>query len=296
MPTTERLPLPDGGPRVRPSRTDGSPPTTPTSSGRRICAFANDFPRQRAARLPARRRPGRRRARRIGSHGPDSAAAGRSAVERQSRTIARDDRPEACPPGRRCRRRRSASLGLAPRPVQGTRLDPRRPLEARRPIGRKSASSASGGLPHCDRSTRAPARTLPWTIWRPGCSSNGYLPAAVAPEILAENDRGLREQLASLRFHDHRTDTPTNAAVLLFGNDPLRWLPGAWIQFVRWAGRDHGRGHSRGEAVQRRPDHRPCANSTRSFPPCGTPVPFPTPPSGNGTTRTSRSSPFASCC
>ena len=70
----------------------------------------------------------------------------------------------------------------------------------------------------------------------PGLFVNGYLPAAVAPEVLAENDRGLREQLASLRFHDHRTDTPTNAAVLLFGNDPLRWLPGAWIQFVRWAG------------------------------------------------------------
>ncbi|MYE84536.1 MAG: transcriptional regulator [Gammaproteobacteria bacterium] len=65
---------------------------------------------------------------------------------------------------------------------------------------------------------------------------NTYLPAAVAPDIIEENDRSLVEQLASLRFYDYRTDTPTNAAILLFGKDPLRWLPGAWIQFVRWDG------------------------------------------------------------
>ncbi len=69
-----------------------------------------------------------------------------------------------------------------------------------------------------------------------GLFVSSYLPAAVAPEILAENDRSMVEQLTSLRFFDHRTDTPTNAAMLLFGRDPLRWLPGAWIQFVRWAG------------------------------------------------------------
>ena len=63
-----------------------------------------------------------------------------------------------------------------------------------------------------------------------------YLPLAVAPDIIAENDRGLREQLASLRFFDYVADVPTNAAILLFGKDPLRWMPGAWLQFVRWAG------------------------------------------------------------
>ena len=74
----------------------------------------------------------------------------------------------------------------------------------------------------------------------PGLFVNAYLPAAVAPDIIAQNDRGLREQLASLRFYDIRANTPTNAAVLLFGNDPIRWLPGAWIQFVRWAGETMG--------------------------------------------------------
>ena len=63
-----------------------------------------------------------------------------------------------------------------------------------------------------------------------------YLPAAVAPDIIEENNRDLREQLASLRLYDIDVNRPTNAAVLLFGKDPLRWIPGAWVQFVRWAG------------------------------------------------------------
>ena len=42
--------------------------------------------------------------------------------------------------------------------------------------------------------------------------------------------------MASLRFYDLAADRPTNAGALLFARDPLRWMPGAWIQFVRWAG------------------------------------------------------------
>ena len=63
-----------------------------------------------------------------------------------------------------------------------------------------------------------------------------YLPAAVAPDIIEENNRSVREQLASLRLYDIDVNRPTNAAVLLFGKDPLRWIPGAWVQFVRWDG------------------------------------------------------------
>jgi len=63
-----------------------------------------------------------------------------------------------------------------------------------------------------------------------------YLPAAVAHDIIKENRRGRDEQMASLRFHDLAADCPTNAGVLLFAKDPLHWIPGAWVQFVRWAG------------------------------------------------------------
>ena len=63
-----------------------------------------------------------------------------------------------------------------------------------------------------------------------------YLPAAVDRAVIEENNRTTEEQMASLRFYDLAADCPTNAGVLLFARDPLRWVPGARIQFVRWAG------------------------------------------------------------
>lgn len=61
-----------------------------------------------------------------------------------------------------------------------------------------------------------------------------YLPKAVAAEVLRENGRPIDAQLTSLRL---LTDgTPTAASLLLFGRDPLRWIPGAWVQFVRFEG------------------------------------------------------------
>ena len=63
-----------------------------------------------------------------------------------------------------------------------------------------------------------------------------YLPAAVDREVIEENDRTVEEQMASLWFHDLAAECPTNAGALLFARDPLRWMPGAAVQFVRWAG------------------------------------------------------------
>ena len=64
----------------------------------------------------------------------------------------------------------------------------------------------------------------------------GYLPSAVAREVIEENRRSLDEQMASLRFYDLRAGCPTNAGALLFAKEPLHWIPGASVQFVRWAG------------------------------------------------------------
>lgn len=64
-----------------------------------------------------------------------------------------------------------------------------------------------------------------------------YLPLAVSPEVLIENGRSTEEQLASLRCLT-RQGAPTNAAVLLFSDDPRCWLPGAYIQFLRLDGPD----------------------------------------------------------
>lgn len=63
-----------------------------------------------------------------------------------------------------------------------------------------------------------------------------YLNQAIAPEILEANHRDLPTQLASLRFFDSRLKCPTNAGILLFGKNPLEWLPGAYIQFLRLEG------------------------------------------------------------
>jgi ATP-dependent DNA helicase RecG len=63
-----------------------------------------------------------------------------------------------------------------------------------------------------------------------------YLNQAIAPAVLAENHRDLVTQLASLRFFDSTRQCPTNAGILLFGKNPLEWLPGAYIQFLRLEG------------------------------------------------------------
>ncbi|MBI4954875.1 MAG: putative DNA binding domain-containing protein [Myxococcales bacterium] len=62
-----------------------------------------------------------------------------------------------------------------------------------------------------------------------------YLPSAVAPDTLAENDRTVEHQLAALHLLA-RDGSPNAAAVLLFGRDPRYWLPGAYVQFVRYQG------------------------------------------------------------
>jgi ATP-dependent DNA helicase RecG len=61
-----------------------------------------------------------------------------------------------------------------------------------------------------------------------------YRENVIAPETIAENRRDFREQLAALRFYDLTKDCPTYAGLLLFGRDPLRWIPGAYIQFIRF--------------------------------------------------------------
>jgi ATP-dependent DNA helicase RecG len=63
-----------------------------------------------------------------------------------------------------------------------------------------------------------------------------YRQQAVAPEVIAENNRSLEEQLASLRFFDLSRECATNAGIILFGRDVRKWLPGAYIQFLRVQG------------------------------------------------------------
>jgi ATP-dependent DNA helicase RecG len=63
-----------------------------------------------------------------------------------------------------------------------------------------------------------------------------YRNAAIAPEIVEENNRDMFLQMASLGFWSTRDDCATNAGAILFAQDPQNWFPGAAIQYVRWAG------------------------------------------------------------
>ncbi len=63
-----------------------------------------------------------------------------------------------------------------------------------------------------------------------------YRAEAIAPEVIAENNRALEYQMASLRLFDLDRKCPTHAGILLFAKDPLQWLPNAYIQFVHFAG------------------------------------------------------------
>ena len=56
-----------------------------------------------------------------------------------------------------------------------------------------------------------------------------YLFKAVAEDILQEDKRTIEEQMASLGLYDLRYQCPTNAAIVLFGNNPECFLHGAYI-------------------------------------------------------------------
>ncbi|GIX46301.1 MAG: transcriptional regulator [Candidatus Tectimicrobiota bacterium] len=61
-----------------------------------------------------------------------------------------------------------------------------------------------------------------------------YLPRAVALDVLEQNTRPLEQQLYSLRLLTN--GAPNYGAILAFGRDPQRWVPGAYVQFLRLAG------------------------------------------------------------
>ncbi len=65
-----------------------------------------------------------------------------------------------------------------------------------------------------------------------------FLPKAVAEDVLAEDKRDITDQLASLGLYDLRYNCPTNGAIVLFGKNPERHVHGAYIQYVRFKGKD----------------------------------------------------------
>jgi ATP-dependent DNA helicase RecG len=63
------------------------------------------------------------------------------------------------------------------------------------------------------------------------------LPSLVPPAVLAENGRSIEQRLAALRLTSPDA-VPTAAGLLAIGREPLQWIPGAYIQFLRVDGDD----------------------------------------------------------
>jgi ATP-dependent DNA helicase RecG len=63
-----------------------------------------------------------------------------------------------------------------------------------------------------------------------------YRNSAIAPEIVKENHRPIEQQLSSLRLFHQSSGSATNAGIILLGKNPLFFLPGAYIQFLKVAG------------------------------------------------------------
>jgi ATP-dependent DNA helicase RecG len=66
-----------------------------------------------------------------------------------------------------------------------------------------------------------------------------YLPASLPSDILAENQRTLEQQLASMRLATIGPEVrATILGILVVGKDPRQFLPGAYVQFLRIDGVD----------------------------------------------------------
>ena len=65
-----------------------------------------------------------------------------------------------------------------------------------------------------------------------------YLPNAVDTKTLSDDNREVKMQLASLRFYDLRSDCPTVAGVLAFGKNVNYFFPVAYVQFVKFEGKE----------------------------------------------------------
>lgn len=63
------------------------------------------------------------------------------------------------------------------------------------------------------------------------------LPSLVSADVLAANGRTIAQRLATLRLTSP-DGVPTAAGLLTVGADPLAWLPGAYVQFLRVDGAD----------------------------------------------------------
>ena len=67
---------------------------------------------------------------------------------------------------------------------------------------------------------------------------NKYLEDVMGKSLLESDERSIEEQLSAVGMFDTEHNCPTNAAIVLFGCKPRRFLPGLYVQYVRFKGED----------------------------------------------------------
>lgn len=65
-----------------------------------------------------------------------------------------------------------------------------------------------------------------------------YLEKLIDKELLAADNRPVEEQLSAVGMYDTENNCPTNAAMVLFGKHPRHFMPGLYVQYVRFKGED----------------------------------------------------------
>jgi len=64
-----------------------------------------------------------------------------------------------------------------------------------------------------------------------------YLPQAIPDDVIDADKRDIRLQMQSLGFWDMRFNCPTYAGIVMFGKNVEHFLPGAYVQYVRFKGK-----------------------------------------------------------
>ncbi len=86
-----------------------------------------------------------------------------------------------------------------------------------------------------------PVRGSTLTDLSRGLFESEYLPSAVAPDILAANERTYEQRLAaSGMVASAEEPVPTVLGLLCLGISPRSWLPGSYVQFLRIRGTEWG--------------------------------------------------------
>ena len=65
-----------------------------------------------------------------------------------------------------------------------------------------------------------------------------YLTPLLGNELVESDTRSIEEQMAAVGMYDTEHQCPTYAAVVLFGHKTRRYMPGLYVQYVRFKGED----------------------------------------------------------